>query len=1284
MDSDSPIVSRVERTFWTVWNYITGAVNRFLRPDPAQTVSNDPDSIQESAVDHEPAKYSHAEDEASDRGAEGEQTFMPPSLHGLSRSSVAWDVCTTEIDLGPDEENSSEVKESERDEDISVEDSALAGHEPGLLVAEDENAKEDEEVNQELRTNRHTEMLKTDENGENVITGPVTEDMGGTEEETLMKIQDEEEVHEIERDNTEIKLHTVSDLCPKEEETNTQRNKADSSEVQNISHVIFLSSDDENKPDEGTVKNDCEELSNERLQMVSNTSIPVYEELVVTELEQVTALRNENDKSDDEEEKKDGSEGEEGEQEVEIKEEKVNKIEEKRTLDDVPEQKDETETVREEAKEEEEEENSDDDERTGCSNEVLLTVETELLTEGRQKDVVEDTSVKIKVTGTDDVEIEGYDAAISDESGVQLSNIPAEERCLDKDQVQEGNKETYMEHASSFTVTPEEDAGQEESLEFKNIPESVFKGRSEVPWEPIPPTCEETQEGVPDNNNEPEPDENTTQWFLEVMDSEEVQTTQFPEEVETEETESLQNSVRNTGADLVEVREQKEQESSGDSESTFDLFSGDFYQGTRTPLSEPIAEEAGPFSVEEDKKLSVALMKTGIHHSEKEPESDFSLISETDLQDETEELLDKTDDGLFDLKEADAAQDCFMMTETAKIDETVKLLEAGEQMTETCLQEPVDTVISEQNKTSTLIGDFTDTGFLTQQDARKDSEKASYGDVQEAAEREVEVSDLEVAGEADEVMTEENEMENSLIAERVLSGATESPETKNAQSDLESAHDTETTQSKPKAVTMTSTEEILRHVTESEESYDEERLCSVNRGEDVIDEEILDMWMETLSEDNEKQQEGPEVDSSREKQTVEQLVESKSGESEFVSDTEMSLSTTESGFSDQSLSEWGTQSSDPQLQRSTGTGPIKSIFDTLVDVSELVNISAFTPEQHNSESPDTSTRGTYEIDQSSLKDKESETGFRPDSAEVGYLQESEEPQEHTDEKSGSWEEINDEETGLLGQTVLKNTEEADINPLTEVDTLFEVEETKIEAEALDKNLPDPHDENKHADSVQTVSSLEAWSEEGILFDESGSEEEEASRGPERSSLNLPSPDELQTECAEDIHDSVSDPNEDEEPEDQLTTTTEYQTEVDVSGLDFTAQRSRIAVKNPLVRPPKDPRSLIHLPSLDPTPAPRQPAKVPAVMPLGGMGIGIKLPGLGAGFPVLKKTRRPKEDDSSPENNPQEPERKPEEKSDAPKQDEIQHKPKWMPPRHPGFGNPLMSELKTKLKKPTQD
>ncbi|XP_034049120.1 uncharacterized protein si:ch211-136m16.8 isoform X2 [Thalassophryne amazonica] len=142
-------------------------------------------------------------------------------------------------------------------------------------------------------------------------------------------------------------------------------------------------------------------------------------------------------------------------------------------------------------------------------------------------------------------------------------------------------------------------------------------------------------------------------------------------------------------------------------------------------------------------------------------------------------------------------------------------------------------------------------------------------------------------------------------------------------------------------------------------------------------------------------------------------------------------------------------------------------------------------------------------------------------------------------------------------------------------------------------------------------------------------------------------------------------------------------EVDAPALDFTAQRSKIAVKNPHVRPPRNPRALLQMPSVCPTPSKPPAAKVLVGVPMEGLGIGIKLPGLGEGFPILKKTQKRMRDENL-DISPQETEAKPEEKSDAPQEDEAPPKPKWMPPRHPGFGNPLLSELKTKLKKTTKE
>ncbi|KAJ0060615.1 hypothetical protein NL108_016590 [Boleophthalmus pectinirostris] len=140
---------------------------------------------------------------------------------------------------------------------------------------------------------------------------------------------------------------------------------------------------------------------------------------------------------------------------------------------------------------------------------------------------------------------------------------------------------------------------------------------------------------------------------------------------------------------------------------------------------------------------------------------------------------------------------------------------------------------------------------------------------------------------------------------------------------------------------------------------------------------------------------------------------------------------------------------------------------------------------------------------------------------------------------------------------------------------------------------------------------------------------------------------------------------------------EHINKVNVSEFDFTPQKSRIAVKNPRVRPPKDFRSLLHKPSLEPSPSKPLASCVPAGVPIGSLGIGIKLPGIGTGFPVLKKTKKTIEEETKTTIQETKPML---EDGDNLKPEDSQQRPKWMPPSRPGFGNPLMSELKSKLKK----
>ncbi|KAG9267401.1 hypothetical protein AMEX_G18236 [Astyanax mexicanus] len=154
----------------------------------------------------------------------------------------------------------------------------------------------------------------------------------------------------------------------------------------------------------------------------------------------------------------------------------------------------------------------------------------------------------------------------------------------------------------------------------------------------------------------------------------------------------------------------------------------------------------------------------------------------------------------------------------------------------------------------------------------------------------------------------------------------------------------------------------------------------------------------------------------------------------------------------------------------------------------------------------------------------------------------------------------------------------------------------------------------------------------------------------------------------------------------------------VSSLDCTVQKSKIAVKNPHVRPPKDPRTLINKASVEPL-APTRPLQPSPLRKVQGegliipqkgvQGIGFKLPGLGAGFPALRKTDAGRKIRDEGETESSSTESLPLQKSDPPtetkeesvKPEQPANKPKWTPPRHPGMGNPMMmSELKSKLKK----
>lgn len=1226
-------------------------MNRFFRPEPANIVSNDPNSLQESTVDSEPAKCGHAEGDASGRGVDEEHPLATASLLSSSRTVVAWELCTTEIDLGPDEESmqhktqlsrGSESKASEEGEGTREEQFAQTGSDDaGLLLAKDEKKDElEENRGQKLCARGRNETPESDEYEEHLNTGSqrltgdaMSEDMeesGRKEEEETerattpddLKEMDEtttkihameeddkmhrEEDQDLEAEDVEVKLCTITDLSLEQEdnkrieEARVARDEADTAvmheEVENSDGVLLLASECENKSDEEArqVENQlsvCEELSGDirdlrgdpdftslhELQMAHDKSGIVSEDvLIVAGQEHVTAHRSESDKAEDE------GTLDERERGAVREEEDVHEAANNRTIDEAPEQEDDIKTVAEDRQEE--------DILTGhgaCSEEVAQNAKTELhavkFTDGEGEEVAKDTEVQTKGKETDGVEAESHGALIDEKSDVTTTDISADEVEEERLSSDIGNKESYMGvacTATAVTVKPQGETGQEISgAEFKNVPPGICEGRLVVPRELNSLTCEETQEGVPEYNNEPgEPDENTTQRFLEVGDCEEIPTTQLPEEVESEDPESLQNSGCSTGADYSLVREHmgEEQDGTEDFKSSFDLavkeHTGilrltDLPQETEKPL-EPVIEESGLLFEEEEGNLLFDSMKTGVEQSEKEFETHVGLTDETDeatkeLQDGTEGLLIEfeIDEGLCDSKEADVTG-----AEAAEV----------QKMTETSFfQELVDAINSEQNgnRTPSLLEDITEFGFMKQsietepelleasavemQDAGIDMEETGYGVEEEAAEdemqskNEVELLNLQAAGMAAGLTTERNEKENTLIAE-----LSESPETKTQVSDeaLETSNeemltDTKaadgsmTTESKPEGLTAMS----AVHVMESEGSYAEETFGSISGRQDVIDEEILDLWIQTvLSEDTDgiEKQERPEQHmdteiepSSKEEDDVssvqtekdkEQIVEANPGESELVSDTEMSSSTVESGFLDQSLSEWGTQNSEAQLLKSTSTGSFQGIYDMLSNMSESADTSEVSTQLANSGSQDILTEETAETGESYLKEEEliTEAGFLPYSGVTssearGLNQESDGSQEKTDEETGS------QETDLARKSDWKDAEEADVESLTETSALVKPEETGVEVEPLEITAPD---------SGRSRSGSEASLEEGVASTESGSQDDTCTES------ELPSPDKPQPGWSEDVGESFPGLNRDEVAE-QPTTASEDEMEV---------------------------------------------------------------------------------------------------------------------------------------------
>ncbi|KAM4524373.1 uncharacterized protein PAE49_000708 [Odontesthes bonariensis] len=1320
MDPDSSL-SRMERTMWTVWGYITGTVTRFLRSQPVEIVGNDPNSSQKSTVNSEPPNQ---QADTSGGDVDEERPRATVSFRSLSPPVVAWENCTTNTDLRPVEESKqlrggSENKEYENGQGMREEQVGQTGNDDaGLLLAEEVKANEDVQVKTEIgkfSASGQGGIPENDEEHVNAGSGSFTD--GATEEggeksdgegvaeresvsavtldddhqkldETMTEIQvtednREEDVEDWAAEDSEVEVSTG--LSPEEEE-NLLKGEAgvqrgDAAPVVTREEALQLVSENQNTSDEATKQVENQLLVCDMLSDVSK------EELIVTEEE----LRGENDETEN------------ARVSVAVSEEDICEATNNPTIYEESEQERYSITVTE-----------------GKQAENVLTKFVRC-----SEETVENTWLHTTEFTDTEEDVVVTDVRTTVESDVNVEEISVDANFVDNDQFDEDrlsdevdNKGNCMEKictSTLVTVNPQGETEEEISRDFKNIPLPLIEGQVVVSQKLNSQACEETQGGVPEYNNELGPDENATQWFLEAGNCEEIQITQLPEEVENEGKETLKNS--STVADYLLEREclEERQDSTENRNCCFDLAVDQkehLAQESEKPSIAVEIQESESLFEEEEVNLLDGSMKTEIKHLDKEFETCVGSADEADKI--TDDLQNETEVAEFG-KDEDSKETAGDGYETsgavaadegvAFADETLTFFEAEvEKMPKTsfCL-ESVYATHTEQNgnRTPCLPAENTefehsfetdtkliDDGTVEIRDVGIDSEDYAADEEEEDDQMQDgnEIMHLQVAGMAAELIIGQTDKENT---ESKLSPSLKTQETNNRSPDrafekMKEIKIRNNDELKTKDSPVMSAEETEKHVTQSEESYTEGTGSSVREHPDVIDEDILDLWIETaMLEDThevKQQQEGSEPEP-QEDTTVdllnkepgeitseEKLTESNSGESELVSDVETSLLALESGYVDQSFSE-------TDLLKSTNSGSIDSTHDVLATMSRSATFSAHSAP--NSESQDALMDKTAETVDSYLTKEEtiSETGSYPYSAlslpEATHLnQESDESQEILDEESIERE---------AGMTAWKDTEAADDGTLIKMGPLFQVKSPKAEDEPLEVNVCDSSDEIKLTASGQCRGDSEDLLEEGILPPEPGSQSEPWIESEEK----LLSLDEPQRRWSEDVTESLSGLSRAEVAEKQ-SAMCEEQNEVDAPVLDFTVQRSRIAVKNPRVRPPTNPRSLLHMPSVDPTPSSRGPVKVRAGVPLGGLGIGIKLPGLGAGFPVLKKTQRVVKDEDSHKPHSQEPEKKVEERSDTPKQEDAHPKPKWMPRGHPGFGNPLMSELKTKLKKTPKD
>lgn len=1001
-------------------------MSRFFRPQPAEPVGSNPNSPDESGADGELPDCGLSRDgivNSSER--EGIDEEEPHGAVSLSTSSatVAWTACTN--DSKPDEEEATQLRkgsESKEPEDERSTREEGLDHEE-LLDAKEEKANQVERENAEIKTIYSCEqsgMSKNVEESTDVRSVGLTyetvsqateksneEGVGDEESKTqddCQKVDEATTETQITEDDVEEDLEDEEKLCKAEEGLDTD-DVAPTFRMKdaNICEGAFqLSSETEN-------------ISERRKQ--ADSQISVREELPENKLivpEKEIGGKNDEKMSvtDTEEEEEDISNTPQGLAEDEYPETEKNN----RTDQD------------------------------GHREENVLT---ESFTWGEAAEFTceeEDVVVIVETT----------------EADVAPAETDLNKSFLDKDQVGKERPASEVDYKAScvetvFTlVTVKPETAQEVSREFKNIPRRMSEGQTTVSHERSTEASEETRKGVPEHNNELESDENKTQGFLEGGHCGEIHNIPLPEEVEDEKRASLKNA--GTGADYLLEGEllEETQDSSDRSNSRFDLTEEELTesqpstQDTEKPQSGKENLESEFLFKEEEVELLESSMKTKFKLLGKELET----YEETDKT--TEELQDGvkapeygTDGESVPAK--DAAEDDDEKNKGVAVDEEVEFDEGTPNFLETqTITEPSLSLDSAQfahtiktSEGTDNLDDTTDLMILQQMEIKlsDDNVVILHVDTEEkdssAEEEDKKLQDinqtttLQLEETTEELIQTQNDEVNTLFTESEVSPhpdrhtmINQSPLRAlqmleiNTTTDTEAANEAEITEARDLEMP-------------AGERRTEEMSSSGTGHQDVIDEEILDLWMETaMSKDTDY---GEEDRFELQKDTTGQQLKEESGEHSPESEKQLLMEphSVEATRSDsETLSEPGYLDQTQQLKPTTSIEEIHNMLVTIsqsADSSEFESQAELMEETDETAEPDRVTESCSDSGLSSSEEKQLNEG-------------SERSLEELDENPPETEA--ETETGT---TAWKETEDADVTTLINVH--FQ-DETRVEDEPV--------------------------------------------------------------------------------------------------------------------------------------------------------------------------------------------------------------------------------------------